>query len=246
MASQRQAKTSRNQKGKKPNNIYGYYAVKYIADGIAHYKMRNPVSFINDFLKEETDISKYDIRMEDDGADLILYIEGDIGYLNEVMNMRVLLEELNIDTTEWSKKSISQLSRFTIKTDSNGQHYSSINHQRSMTDIEVNIIYDDVQNNMNLSILAPAWKCTAKTQELVNKVVDVIHDNIMHGSTPLHKDIISCFNDFNNEIQMSHPSSGSSKVRYNQVILKDDKTKETGKDNSTQLTNRFSTLEIND
>lgn len=250
--------TPSQQRKTKTNNVYGYYAVKYISEGKAHYKMRNPLSLINDYFQETTDLSKYDIRMEDESEDLILYIEGDIEYLNDVMNMRVLLEELNIDTTEWSKKSISQLCRFTIKTDSKGQLYSSINHQRSMTDIEVNIIYDDVKNNMNLSILAPAWKCTMKTQELVNNLIDVIYDNIMYSSSPLHKDIIKCFNDFNNEIKLSHPgnksgtrNSSRDKIRSTkssqQTIIKNDKISVSVKDKSdnSKLNNRFLTLELN-
>jgi hypothetical protein len=264
MATQRNNRSrnsNRSQQGKgKPNNVFGYYAVKFIADSKAHYKMRNPLSLVSEFLQETTDTSKYDIRMEDDGDDLVVYVEGDIDYLNDVMNKRIVLEELNVDTTEWSQQSISQLCRFTIKTDSSGQLYSSINHQRSMTDIEINITYDDIENNMNLSILAPAWKCTTKTQELVNTVVDVIYDNIMNGSTALHQDIIKCFNDFNARVQEEHPSNNStrtrsthsthstrSKCRTHQPILKNDNVKDntSHKDNETEnINNRFASLEI--
>jgi hypothetical protein len=254
MATQRQQSRSRNsnrsQQGK-PSNVFGYYAVKFIADGKAHYKMRNPLSLVSEFLQETTDSSKYDIRMEDERDDLVVYVEGDIDYLNEVMNKRIVLEELNIDTTEWSRQSISQLCRFTIKRDSSGQLYSSINHQRSMTDIEINITYDDIENNMNLSILAPAWKCTMKTQDLVNTVVDVIYDNIMTGSTALHQDIIKCFNDFNAKVQEEHPSNkgytSRGRGRPHQPIRKNDKTPASRKvtDIDTgDVTNRFASLEV--
>jgi hypothetical protein len=243
---------NRSQQSKgKPNNVFGYYAVKFISDGKAHYKMRNPLASVSEFLQETTDSSKYDIRMEDERDDLVVYVEGEIDYLNEVMNKRIVLEELNIDTTEWSNQSISQLCRFTIKKDSSGQLYSSINHQRSMTDIEISITYDDKHNNMHLEVLAPAWKCTMKTQELVNTVVDTIYDNIMYGSTPLHQDIIKCFNDFNYELQSLHPSNNGRHTRgrgsYHQSIRKDNKNTENASNadiNTAELSNRFSTLEV--
>ena len=247
----RSRNTQRFQQGK-PNKVFGYYAVKFIADGKAHYKMRNPLSVVSEFLQETTDNSKYKIRMEDERDDLVVFIEGEIDYLNEVMNTHIVLEELNIDTTEWSTESISQLCRFTIKTDNNGHLYSSINHQRSMTDIEINITYDDTNNNMNLSIQAPAWKCTMKTQELVNSVVDIIYDNIMYGSTPLHQDIIKCFNDFNYKLKSEHPSNKEfhtrSRVRPYQSIRKNDNDKnnlsKTANTYTEDVTNRFASLEV--
>lgn len=240
-------------KKEKLGNVYGYYAVKYISEGIAHYKIRNPLSVLNDFLQETTDLTKYDIKIEDNKDDIIVFIEGDIKYLNTIMNQHIVLEELNIDTSEWSSHAIKQLCRFTINTDKNGLLYSSINHQRSMTDIKINITFDDKQNNMCLSVQAPAWKCNSKTQELVNTVIDVIHDTILYDNTPLHQEIIKCFNDFNNKIKNLHPrNDNKNDNKYNspQEVYKKNTYKTDNYKADTlhvkDFSNRFENLQVSE
>lgn len=195
-----------NSSYKKTSNLFGYYAVKYLANNEAHYKIRNPLSLLSEYL-ESTDATKYSIRFTEDKDDLLVFIDGDIKYLDNVMNQRIVLHEIIINTSDWDNNAIQQLSQFTIKNDSHGIKYSSISHQRSMTEIEVNICYDDKYNEMTLSILAPAWKCNFKTMDLSNTLVDCIQNTIMYGNTPIHYEIIKCFNTFNDDLKKSHPSN---------------------------------------
>lgn len=206
MAFQRINKHPKNQKNIK---LFGYYAVKYINDnGNATYKMRNPTNIQYEYFNDG-DQQKFKMtKSKTKNGDTLLFLEGNIEYLNEFMNKRIVMFETKISTVEWKEQQIKQLIEFTNKKhDNNKSYYSVLTHQKYMTDLEVYINYNYEIEEMNIIVTVPAWKAVSKTDTLIDDVVNIIQINILEKTTPLYKDIINIFMTFNKNLNNEYYNS---------------------------------------
>ena len=203
-----------SQQQPKQNNtkLFGYYAVKYLnGKNTATYKMRNPTDIQHDYFENAGDTSKFKMTTSRDRTgDTLLYLEGEVEYLNDFMSKRIVMFEKVISTMDWKEQHIKQLIEFTNKKhDNDKSYYSILTHQKYMTDLEVYINYNYEIEEMTMTITAPAWKAVTKTDNLIDNVVHAIQTNIFEKTTPLYKDIIGSFMSFNNDLNKEHPSSNA-------------------------------------